>query len=65
MAEVKRELVGGESAHEQARRVNRVLGDLAGADREHGEVDCPPRVREGIKGRSPLGERIVGQDLGR
>ena len=55
MAEVKRELGGEESADEQARRVNRVLRDFAGPYVEDGEIACPPRVLEGIKGRSPLG----------
>jgi superfamily II DNA or RNA helicase/HKD family nuclease len=58
MGEMKRKLAGDELADEQAARVNRVLRDLAGTRIEDGEIDRPPRVLEGIKARSALGEVV-------
>lgn len=53
MEEVRRELAGEESADEQARRVNVLLGGFA--DLAGDEVVRPPRILHGINGRSALG----------
>lgn len=55
MEEIRRSLSDNESADEQARRVNAVLGDLVGESWGDGAVVRPPRVLEGIRGRSQLG----------
>lgn len=55
MDEIRRELGGDESADDQAQRVNALISDLAGTGFEDREVVRPPRILEGIKGRSALG----------
>ncbi len=59
MAELRRELgAEDESADVQARRVNELLGSLAG-DSIGGEVALPARLLQGIKGRSPFGDIVA------
>jgi HKD family nuclease len=58
MAELRRELgAEDESADAQARRVNELLGSLAG-DSVDGKVALPARLLQGIKGRSPFGDVV-------
>jgi superfamily II DNA or RNA helicase/HKD family nuclease len=60
MREMERELDGEEPAEAQARRVNRLLGELV-TDPEalpHAELALPPKVLYGIKNRSPLGDPL-------
>jgi superfamily II DNA or RNA helicase/HKD family nuclease len=58
MGQVRDELSGSDSADDQTARVNALLRELAG-EPESGElVALPPRVLQGIKGRSPLGDVV-------
>lgn len=54
MEEIRRSLSDNESADEQARRVNAVLGDLVGESWGDGAVVRPPRVLA-TRGRAASG----------
>ena len=56
MEEIRRELSEDVSADDQASRINQVLDDLGGADSRGRELVRPPRILQGIKGRSPAGQ---------
>ena len=58
MDEIRRQLDDDESADRQVERVNHVLRDLAGDGYNEREVVQPPRVLQGIKGRSQLGQLL-------
>ena len=57
-AELRRELVGDESADDQAERTNAALRLLAGGSATDAELDVPARVLQGIRSRSPLGDVV-------
>lgn len=58
MEEIRRKLSDDEPADEQAARVNDILRGLGGEDLGAREVVRPPRVLQGIKARSALGELL-------
>src|SRR5450755_4205626 len=58
MDEIRRQLDDDESADRQVGRVNDALRDLAGDGYNEREVVQPPRVLQGIKGRSQLGQLL-------
>src|SRR5689334_11215917 len=56
MAELRRELGTASSADEQARQLNALLRQADGENAIDAEIDLPPRVLQGIRRRSPLGD---------
>jgi len=58
MAEIRRDLAGGDAADAQARQINDLLADLDGDASVDQSVAIPARVLQGIKGVSPLGKPV-------
>src|SRR3954465_13410522 len=58
MGELRRDLTAYDLADLQAEQVNALLGSLASEEAADAAVVIPPKVLQGIKERSPLGDVI-------
>lgn len=63
MGELRRTLDAEDVADTQAARVNDVLRNFAGSDAADAEIARPPRVLQGIRARSPLGDVLPAPPL--
>lgn len=56
MVQIRGDLEDLETADEQAGRINEILETFVDEEARDAQVELPPRLLTGIKGRSPLGD---------